>query len=727
MATAVQVESILGGLTDNSGQPLAAGKVYTYYAGSTTPVSLFTSSDKSTNATNPLILDGHGKAQVWADGRYKFVVKDQYDVTQYTLDNLLYGFDDSTVLWGGQSTGSANAHDVTVPATVGVYANGQRVSFIAGYTNTGATTLQLNALGAVSIVKGPNAISLQAGDIVAGQLVDCVYEAYSGTGRFRLENYPSISDVQRSRFTYATNVGGTNAIVAELSPSLSGYEAGLAIRFKASATNTGAVTVNLNSLGSKAVQRYGVALVGGEIKADDIVELVYDGAQFQLLNATQAPLFIDRTNNRVGIGTTTPLVDLDIQGTTTRLLGTRFSADAVGPRIDLQKSRGATVGTNAIVSNADSLGQVNWWGANGSTYTLAAQVRAEVDGAPSASSIPGRLIFSTGGVDRIGISSTGAVGIGTISPYLNLDVGGSTNVSNGGLNNPSLYAGLSPTGGGNTWGGVVLGSGVNGNRPFIAASRTGAGGALPLSFFTNGAERLQLTSDGNLLLGTTSNPEGARLKIETAHSPLFPAECLVFSQPNVMDNAIQLISFRNYNGVAAAIGCRQNSASNFNTELSFTTHNGSSYQERLAIRNGKKEFHNGQLVILATAIAQYGGAAMTWNTTTGEVGFTASSRLIKENITDCGYGLESVKALVPRQFFNTASNKNEVGFIADEVLAVIPEVVLHGKKSIFTQVEEDSEEIPISLEYDKMTAILCKAIQELNAKVDALQAQLRGA
>lgn len=280
MATAVQVESLWNGLTDNSGQPLAAGKVYTYVAGTTTPVSLFTASDKTTSATNPLILDAYGKAQVWADGRYKFVVKTSADVTLYTLDNLLYGFDDTTVLYGGTSTGSANAQVVTVPATVTSYANGQTVSFIAGYTNTGATTLQFNTLSAVNLVKGPTPSSLQAGDLIAGQLYTATYHG----GAFRLTDFPTVADVQNERFQTASSVAGTNTITASLTPAISAYEAGLHVRFKAANSTTGATTLNLNSLGAKAVQYNNAALVNGEIGQNLYHNAVYDGTQFQLLN-----------------------------------------------------------------------------------------------------------------------------------------------------------------------------------------------------------------------------------------------------------------------------------------------------------------------------------------------------------------------------------------------------------------------------------------------------------
>lgn len=280
MATAVQVESIWNGLTDNSGQPLAAGKVYTYSAGTTTPVSLYTSSDKSTSATNPLILDGNGKAQVWADGRYKFVVKTSADVTLYTLDNLLYGFDDTTVLLGGISTGSANAQVVSVPATVESYANGQRITFIAGYTNSGAVTLQFNSLAPISIVKGPTSSSLQAGDLIAGQLYSCTY--YGGS--FRLENVPTPADVQRSRAQVIASVAGINTITGTLTPALTGYETGEVFRFKAANASTSAVTINIDGLGAKAIQYNNAALVAGEIAANVWHEIVYDGTQFQLLN-----------------------------------------------------------------------------------------------------------------------------------------------------------------------------------------------------------------------------------------------------------------------------------------------------------------------------------------------------------------------------------------------------------------------------------------------------------
>jgi len=84
------VEFLLAGFTDNSGNPLASGKVYTYKAGTTTDKAVYTDSAGATPETNPVILDSNGRKQVYASGSYKFVVKTSADVTLYTLDNLFF-------------------------------------------------------------------------------------------------------------------------------------------------------------------------------------------------------------------------------------------------------------------------------------------------------------------------------------------------------------------------------------------------------------------------------------------------------------------------------------------------------------------------------------------------------------------------------------------------------------------------------------------------------------
>jgi microcystin-dependent protein len=79
---------------DNNGAPLNAGKIYTYQAGSSTPLATYTTSSGLTANANPIILGTSGRPpnDIWlSEGFfYKFILKDSADVTIQTYDNL-YG------------------------------------------------------------------------------------------------------------------------------------------------------------------------------------------------------------------------------------------------------------------------------------------------------------------------------------------------------------------------------------------------------------------------------------------------------------------------------------------------------------------------------------------------------------------------------------------------------------------------------------------------------------
>ena len=120
-----------------------------------------------------------------------------------------------------------------------------------------------------------------------------------------------------------------------------------------------------------------------------------------------------------------------------------------------------------------------------------------------------------------------------------------------------------------------------------------------------------------------------------------------------------------------------------------------------------------------------GNADLRYNTGNGDVTYYTSSRLVKEDIEDVPYGLEAVKNLSPKRYKRTDGEKNvEIGFIADEVFGVVPELVGIMKKSVFTKEESDTEEIPGSVFYSQMSAVLVKAVQELSEEVTALKAEV---
>ena len=62
---------------DANGNPLNAGKLYAYVAGSTTPLDTYSDSAGTVPNTNPVVLDANGSATVrLGSGTYKFVLKD---------------------------------------------------------------------------------------------------------------------------------------------------------------------------------------------------------------------------------------------------------------------------------------------------------------------------------------------------------------------------------------------------------------------------------------------------------------------------------------------------------------------------------------------------------------------------------------------------------------------------------------------------------------------------
>lgn len=77
---------------DNNGVPLSGGLIYTYQAGSSTPLTTYTTNAGTTPNTNPIILDAAGRTsnEIWMQTgySYKFVLQTSAGVTLQTLDNL---------------------------------------------------------------------------------------------------------------------------------------------------------------------------------------------------------------------------------------------------------------------------------------------------------------------------------------------------------------------------------------------------------------------------------------------------------------------------------------------------------------------------------------------------------------------------------------------------------------------------------------------------------------
>ena len=170
---------------DANGDPLVGGKLYTYAAGTTTPLATYTSSSGAVSNTNPVILDSRGEANVWlALTSYKFKLTTATDVEIWTVDNVTSGETFGTSQWLTSVAGTNTITATLSSANFVAYDAGQTFSFKAANANTGAVTLNINSLGAKPVTK-TGAVALAANDILAGQTVTVVYD---GT-RFQLTNF----------------------------------------------------------------------------------------------------------------------------------------------------------------------------------------------------------------------------------------------------------------------------------------------------------------------------------------------------------------------------------------------------------------------------------------------------------------------------------------------------------------------------------------------------------
>lgn len=76
------------------------------------------------------------------------------------------------------SGGSANAYTLTTSQTLASLARGDKFRFEANHTNTGAATLNVNAIGAVSIVR-QNGSAMVGGEIQSGGVYTVIYDGTS--------------------------------------------------------------------------------------------------------------------------------------------------------------------------------------------------------------------------------------------------------------------------------------------------------------------------------------------------------------------------------------------------------------------------------------------------------------------------------------------------------------------------------------------------------------------
>jgi hypothetical protein len=376
--------------------------------------------------------------------------------------------------------------------------------------------------------------------------------------------------------------------------------------------------------------------------------------------------------------------DLTFTGTGNRITGD-FSNATLANRVWLQTSTANSAFSSGVLPSGTAARSL-WAVVSQSDPTNASTTELDVENGVESRVRASRfgtgtylpMTFYTGGSERMRIDTSGNVGIGTTSPGAKLSIS-----ANGSNQNALSFINTQTSG--RTW---IMGQGAGtgeaddfglydatSNHP-VSIYKGGASGFW--QWRTNGTERARITSGGDFLVGTTSNPSGTSTKLvvigEASASAIRGAQYVITN--NSGDLSYPVASFQKYD----------NDQSSSQVFLRFLSNQGS---------NG-----NGQINGNGSNQAAFG---------------SFSDRRLKENIVDLEPQLANICALRPVEFdyIESEGGGHQIGFVAQEIQEVYPDVV-----------GERSDGMLTLSGFNKTEARLIKAIQELKAELDTVKAEL---
>jgi hypothetical protein len=247
----------------NDGTPLVGGKLYSYAAGTTTPLATYTTYAGTVANTNPVILDSRGEADVWLDSAlYKLALYDADNALIWTVDNIssinsgIFNgpVSGTTGTFSGALTAASGAFSGPVSGTTGTFSG---VLYAPAGASMGAV---LGTTGAFSSTLNVTGVStLTAGAVVQGLTVG------KGSGVSTSNTAFGISALESN-----TNSGGNTAIGFEaLKLNLTGGSntavGDQALESNTASANTavGAASLTLNTTGAS-----NTACGGGSLSAN---------------------------------------------------------------------------------------------------------------------------------------------------------------------------------------------------------------------------------------------------------------------------------------------------------------------------------------------------------------------------------------------------------------------------------------------------------------------------
>lgn len=230
-------------------------------------------------------------------------------------------------------------------------------------------------------------------------------------------------------FTGGTSGGAANAqTVATVVPSTFTLIVGSRVVFVAGFSNTAALTLNVAASGAKAVFRKtnlgAVTTAGYEVRVGDIVEVVYDGTQFQLIGPTTV---IGEIRDWAGTGSIPPdwlKADGTCYATATypglqSVIGS-WGAGCGGGTFNVPDTQGR------VTVMADGVGRITTTCPSAASITTSCGAQQQTI---AQANLPNLSWPSTLGVSRSGSVALSAAAAGVLN---NQGIGGGANVTGGG-------------------------------------------------------------------------------------------------------------------------------------------------------------------------------------------------------------------------------------------------------------------------------------------------------
>lgn len=201
---------------------------------------------------------------------------------------------------GVESSGVARAHRIGTTVALTDFAHIKFINDLVAGTTTFNASVPLGYDGAPSITTGnqlatktyvdgvavagaPNADTTTKG--IVEEATQAEVDAKTQTGGTGAKLFQNLS-TQRSTLLsdFVVDTGAANAYVITPAPAITAYTTGQQFTFKAVNANTTTSTINISGLGVKTIKKLGnTNLASGDIAASQLVEIEYDGTNFQML------------------------------------------------------------------------------------------------------------------------------------------------------------------------------------------------------------------------------------------------------------------------------------------------------------------------------------------------------------------------------------------------------------------------------------------------------------